>query len=248
MALSGSTNYTTTRNDIINRALRIIGAVGQGETLNPSSGVYTEAAQALNELLKEWVADGMQLWKIFEDSITLTASTASYTIGIGATVNTVAPTKILQAYLRNTAESTDTPVELITRYEYLMLSNKTSTGFPSQLFYNPPGVVATEMAGTIQIWPTPTTAVATDYTLRTLGMHAMQDFDASTDTADLPNFYYNALCWGLADQLSYEYGLPFAERSMITKKADSHYEKAKGYDREEGSVYLQPDWNWGAWY
>lgn len=244
MGVSTSTNYSITRDDIIKRALRIIGAIGQGET--PPTDAVTEAAVALNQLVKEWNADGMQLWKQATSSaITMVASTTSYSIGTGATVNQRAPLKVLQAYLRNTTTNTDTPLLIITKQEYDMLSVKSQTGRPSQLYYNPPGAVDTEMVGTIYLYNTPDSDTASNYALYVVANYSLADFDLSTDTADFPSFYYNALVWGLADQLSYEYGVPFAQQAMITKKAEVHKDKALGFDREEGSVYLQPDWQMG---
>ena len=246
MATSASTNYTVTRDDVIKRALRIIGAIGQGET--PPTDAVTEAAVALNQIVKEWNADGMQLWKyITTSAITLVASTTSYQIGIGATVNQTAPLKVTQAWLRNTTTNADTPLILITKQEYDMLSVKSQTGQPNQLYYFPPGAVATEQVGTIYLFPTPNSDTATNLRLYLTGMTSIMDFDASSDTADFPSFYYNALAWALADQLSYEYGVPYAQQAMITKKAEVHKEKALGFDREEGSLYLQPDWSGRSW-
>jgi hypothetical protein len=244
--ISSSTNYSATRDDIIKRALRIIGAIGQGET--PSTDAYTEASQALNDVVKEWEADGMQLWKYnLSSAITVTAGTSVYTIGISSTINQQAPLKIVQAFFRNNSTNNDRPINLVTQQEYQMLGNKSVQTSPNQLWYKPPGPPSTEMIGTITLYPTPDTNCATNEKLYVVGMYPLDDFDASTDLADFPSFYYNALVWGLADQLSYEYGVPFAQQSMITKKAEIHLQKALGYDREEGSLYLQPDWQGRNW-
>ena len=45
---SGLYALSTTRDGIITRALRIIGAIGQGET--PTATAITEASEALNDL------------------------------------------------------------------------------------------------------------------------------------------------------------------------------------------------------
>lgn len=244
MATSGLTHYTVTRADIVKRALRIIGAIGQGET--PTADAITEASQALNEIVKEWNADGMQMWKYTVSSaITLVAAQANYSIGISQAVNQTAPTKVTQAWLRNITSSVDTPIILLTSQEYDMLGNKTSAGPPNQLRYQSPGAVASEQVGTITLYPVPDAATAAAYNLYIRGMYSIMDFNAASDTADFPSFYYNALAWGLADQLSYEYGVPFAQQSMITKKAETHKEKAMDFDREEGSIFLQPDWTSG---
>ena len=54
MATSGSTDFSVSRDDIIKRALRIIGVLAQGET--PTTNQTTEAAVALNGLVKAWEA------------------------------------------------------------------------------------------------------------------------------------------------------------------------------------------------
>lgn len=239
---SGTTSYSATRDNIIKRALRIIGAIGQGET--PTTNATTEASQALNDLVKEWQADGMQMWKYkLSNAITYVASTKTYTIGVGATgSNQVAPLKVVQAFNRNTSSNLDQPLLILTRQEYAILGNKSSTGTPNQVHYFPPGPPSTEMVGTLTVYPVPDSNAASTLNLYVVGMFPLEDFDAASDLADFPSFYYNALCWGLADQLSYEYGVPFAQQSMISKKAEFHLEKAQGYDHEEGSVYLQPNW------
>lgn len=244
--LSGTTNYSATRDDVIKRALRIIGAIGQGET--PSTTAFTEAARALNDLVKEWQADGMQMWKYtLSSAITYVNGTRTYNIGTGATLNQVAPLKIVQAFNRNTSTNADQPMLIVSQQEYRMLGNKLGTGTPNQLYYFPPGPPAAEMVGVITVYPVPDSNAASTLNLYVVGMYPIDDFNASTDLADFPSFYYNALCWGLADQLSYEYGVPFAQQSMITKKAQEHLDKAHGYDREEGSVFLQPDWQGKVW-
>jgi hypothetical protein len=72
------------------------------------------------------------------------------------------------------------------------------------------------------------------------------DFDTSTDNPPVPNYLYNALTWALADQLAFEYGVPIADRSQISKKAQYHKAMALSYDQEDGSIFVQPavDWSW----
>ncbi len=245
--VSGNTNYSATRDSIITRALRVIGAIGQGET--PSTVALTEASQALNDLVKEWQADGMQLWKYNTSSgIVYIAAQTAYAIGTGAAgSNQVAPLKIVQAFNRNNTTNLDQPILLITEHDYQMLGNKTSPGTPNQLYYFPPGPPSTEMVGKIIVYPVPDANAAANFTLIVVGMFPLDDFTAAGDLADFPSFYYNALVWGLADQLSYEYGVPYAQQAMISKKADMHLQKALGFDMEEGSLFIQPDWQGKTW-
>lgn len=242
MATSNSYDYTKNRDQIISRALRIVGAIGQGET--PSTEAITEASEILNDLIKEWETDGMQLWCVKEYSFTPVAGTSSYTIGTGATINEIAPTKLLQAWNRSTT-NLDTPVLLITRHEYNMLGSKTTQGTPTQLWYNPPGEISgTENQGTITLYVTPDANYVSNFTIRFTGVRPLQDFDSSTDVMDFPQYWGNAVVWGLADQLSYEYGVGLSERAMIAKKAEQHKDKALSYGTEEGHLLIQPSPHW----
>ncbi len=57
---SGSTDWVRTRDQILTRALRIVGAVSMGDT--PSSSAVTEASEALNAIVKQLQVRGVRLW------------------------------------------------------------------------------------------------------------------------------------------------------------------------------------------
>jgi hypothetical protein len=244
MSTSGSTNYSTTRDAIITRALRIVGAYGQGAT--PSANAITEGAEALNDLVKEWQADGMPLWKVTTITpFTLTA-TEQYSIGSGGTIDTSAPLKVLQAFRRNsqTSPNTDTPMLIIDQHAYNLLSPKTSTGTPNQLFYKTPGTAGntsgTQMRGTIYIYNSPSAYSILYETIGLVVQQPFEDFDASTDVPDFPSYWFNAIKWGLARELCSEYGVGLAERGYIRSEADKHKEVALSFGTEEGSIFLRP--------
>lgn len=241
MALSNSTNYLQNRDQLITRALRICNEVSTGETV--AAPRVTECALVLNDIFKEWEALGMEVWKRVTIPITLTANTGSYTIGIGSTVNTTAPIKVLDVFLRNITSNADTPLVGLTRQEYDVWNNKSNNGSITQWYYNPPGSISgTEMQGTLYVLDRPNTAFAAAYTLQATGLLPLMDFDSSADVPDLPSYLYNSLVWALAEQLCYEAGVPLAERAMISKMADKHLSRAMSFDIEEGSLYFQPDW------
>jgi hypothetical protein len=245
MPISNSFNITTSRDQIINRALRIVGAIGQGET--GTSVAITEAAESLNDMVKSWESDGMQLWCIREYLLTPTHSIASYLVGQGLTINAPAPTKILQAWSRVTASNLDTPILLITRHEYNMLGNKTQEGNPSQIWYDPPGNMnGTELSGTVTLYVTPELAYANTAKILFTGVRPIADFDASADVMDFPPYWGNAVKWGLAAELCYEYGVGLAERSQIERRAEKEKNLALSYGTEEGHLLIQPvrGWHW----
>lgn len=245
MAVSNSYNISTTRNGIITRAYRILDVIGEGE--NPTTTQYTEAAEALNDLVKEWAGDGMPLWAIKQSTaITLTASTAAYNIGIGQTIAQNAPLKIHQAWLRDTTTNYDKPLLIIPRKDYQLLAAKSQTGEPNQLWYNPPGNLDTgENIGVITLYVAPDSTTVTNKRLYFSGQYPFMDFDAANDVPDFPQNWFNAIKWGLADQLAYQNSLGLAERAMISKKAQFHKDQALALGPEEGSYELQIQPNWG---
>ena len=245
MTTSLSNNYNATRDQILTRALRIVGAIGQGET--PSSTALTEAAQALNDILAEFNTDGMPQWNLrVYTCAPLVAGTASYTIGTGSTFNFPAPLKIFQAYIHDNNTSYDRPLLLIDWQTYLQYSNKTQQGMPNQLVYKVPAAIGAsgESQGTITLLLTPDAYTAANTSLVVYGQKPFDDFDSSGNTLDLPPYWINALVWAVAAHLAYEYGVGLAERSMIAKKADMHHAGALSFGTEEGSMYLMPQPMW----
>jgi hypothetical protein len=245
MPTSSSYNYNASRDQIITRALRIIGAIGQGET--PSADAVTEASETLNDIVKSWAADGMQLWCVRDYTLTPVAGTITYTVGVGSTINAPAPAKIIQAFARDESTSRDTPILLISRHEYNMLGNKVQQGTPSQIFYDVPGPIAsTEMQGTVYLYVAPDADFVSHNTIRFVGVRQLQDFDAAADTLDFPTYWINAVKWGLAAELCFEYGVGLSERQQINQKAQAEKALALSYGTEEGHILIQPvrGWHW----
>lgn len=231
MATSGSTDFSVSRDDIIKRALRLIGVVAQGET--PTTDQTTEAALALNGLVKAWQSDGMPLWALKTYSVPLTDGSASYRIGVGQTVNTPKPLKIIQAYNSDSTSNVDVPIRIITKQEYNILGNKTSSGNPIQVYYDPQNTY-----GDLYVFPVPTSVEAAANTIKIIYQRPFEDFDASTDTPDFPQEWYDALTYGLACRLAPEYGLPSTERKLLWQEMNIIKTEALSFGTEEGSLYF----------
>lgn len=234
MTTSSSTNYSVTANTIINGALRVIGATAQGET--PTATQTSEALEALNMMVKAYQADGMPLWAIKQYTVTLTNAAATYNIGEGQTVNTPKPLKVMQAFLHNTSTSLDIPMRVVTRQEYNMLGNKTTSGQPIQVFYEPLNTY-----GVLHVFPVPDTTVAADRNIVIVYQRPYEDMDAVGDTFDFPQEWYDALKFGLADRLASEYGCAIQEKQDIKARAKELKMEALGFGTEEGSLFFQAD-------
>ncbi len=232
MATSGSTNYTATANTVINAALRIIGGVAQGET--PTASQTSEALEALNFMVKSFMADGMPLWAIKQYTVTLTDGNATYTIGEGATVNTPKPMKVIDAFLHNTSTEIDIPLRIVTRQEYNLLGNKTSSGQPVQIFYEP--LLTT---GILHVYPVPDSTVAADRNIVLVYQRPFEDLDVVGNDFDFPSEWLDALKYNLADRLALEYGVPVQDRNSIAQKAALLRQEALNYGVEQGSYFFQ---------
>ena len=84
MAVSGTNTFSQTRNDIINRALSILGVKTRGRALTAEE--VNEASDALNLFVKGLKSEGVYLWKYAEGTLFLTVGQESYTLD-GLTAN-----------------------------------------------------------------------------------------------------------------------------------------------------------------
>jgi hypothetical protein len=213
MALS-EYDFNVTRNEIIERAYRIIGKHSMGETV--SGEMLTQAVIALNAMVKAWQSRNCFLWTLREFTQTLSANIASYSLAA------VDPPilAIDSAYLR--INNLDEPVDVASWRQYVDIPDKTAKGDPTVLALN------TAITPTLYVWPVPTQT----RTLYCSAIVRLKDFDTAGGNPDFPVRYIEALTYGLAHALSYEYGLPLAERRDLENQAIKTFQEAKVGDRE----------------
>lgn len=80
MALSGSTDYSITRDALVTQAYRILGALRTGGTATTEE--ISDAAVSLNMMLKAWQAYGLQLWVIKQVTLIPDKGSQSYKLGL----------------------------------------------------------------------------------------------------------------------------------------------------------------------
>jgi len=234
---SGTTTFSITRDDIIKGALRKIGVVAQGEV--PTTDQITEASFALNLMVKAWEADGMPLWALRTTPIPLVAGQTTYTLGNAITCDVVTdkPLKVIQAWNRNPVSNIDIPMRIITKQEYSILGNKTTSGKPIQIYYEPQ-----LDQGSLSLFPTPAAIDATGSVIYITYQRPFEDFNIATDVPDFPQEWYDAVVYGLAVRLAPEYGLPIDQRRVLSQEALDIKLIAMSFGTEEGSLYLQADY------
>lgn len=227
MALSGNTDFAITRDQLIIGALRVVGAIAQGEV--PTTVQITEAGEALNMLIKSWQAMGMSIWVTKEYPLTLLNGVSTY-------VPTTKLLKVIQAFNRNTITKIDIPMRILTRDEYNRLGNKTSTGNPIQLYHEPQLTTSS-----VKVFPVPSAVEAGQNTIIMVYQKEFDDMDTGTDNPEFPHEFFDALKFGLASRLSFEYGMELADIKNLQMQAEMLKQDALSFGTEEGSMYLQVD-------
>lgn len=201
-------DFNLTRNEIIEGALRIVGALGPGQTL--SGDRLVTANEALNLLVKEWQAEGVFLWQSKVATETAVVSQASYTLG-----NDILAVDNVWYNDGNT----DIPVALIPWNEYQSTYDKDDES-------NSPVYAAVDHHPTtlsLYLWPVPNTA----YTIRYQYIERLKDMDTAAGNAPVPQHWLRALKYGLAAELMDEYRKTLQERKYISDKAEVLFLKAK---------------------
>jgi hypothetical protein len=227
MTVSNSIDVAYTAAQIVTMARRKLGIQAQEEPLEAAD--LLEGIDELNLMLKEWQTDGVYYWTMTEGTLTSQASEDAYTFQTAGDF-TIVPLDIM--HMRVTKNSVDLEMQEISREEYFRLPNKATTGFPTCWFYD-----RQRSTGVLYTWPC---ADSTSYTFNFTYRRVIMDVDASTDNLDLPQEWYNAIVYSLADRLSENLGF---DNQKITLKAISSYEKLKAFNVGEGigSFTMVPD-------
>ncbi len=145
------------------------------------------------------------------------------------------PLQLLEARLRD-SDGIERTINIISRDEYTRISEKDSEGEINQVYYDPQLT-----NGVLYVWPSPDDVSSV---LRFTAKYPIQDFDASTDNADFPVEWAEALKYNLAVRMAPEYMDDVAEDRMkyLVRLADDTLMTAKRFDAELGtSVYFVPN-------
>lgn len=241
MATSGSYNWTVTRNDIIEQALRKIGALGDHTAVTADTNKLNVGIAAINPVLRHLATKGMPLWAMETVEIPFTTFTTTTPKTWGAGMDIVLayrPLKVVNAFRRDStvvATPVDTPMIIDEYTAYQNMSSKAQTGTPLAVYHNPKGYNST-----LNVWPLPDATAIANMSMVLWVHREYQDFDASTDEPDFPREWIEPFIYALAYHLAPNYGLPPADRNALKSDRDSLIMAAEGFGTEEGSIRFQP--------
>ena len=216
MATSGTYAFQPEIAELIDEACERAGI--DPETLTARH--LRSARRSMNFIFSDWANEGINLWQIEEEIIPLVQGTATY----NTTSDTIA---ILDVMHR--VSGVDTIIDPMARDEYAAMPTKTDQGLPSRYYFDRQVAVPT-----ITLWQVPDATVASLVYYR---WRQFQDAGLSSNTADVPYRWLEALTAELAARLAQKYN-PDRE-PMLLRKADETFRKAKIEDRQRTPTSLR---------
>lgn len=203
----------TTAIGLITRAMRLARVIGKGEA--PDDDEAADGLVALNSMMDSFSIERLNVYYIVEETLTLVAGTATYTMGSGGDLNTTRPTRIEDScFIRYT--NTDTPLELLNFEGYAAIVDKTTqSNIPCYLFVDMQNPLVS-----LTFWPVPSSTTAVPHIF---SWKQLQQFSTLTDVLALPPGYEEMIAYNLAVRWAGpEFGQdipPSVERMAIQSKA-----------------------------
>ncbi len=196
---SGSTQITV--RNLISDSLLDIGIGAEGETLTAET--MQHALRMLNRLLSLWSIEGAMIYRMFEESFSITSGDGTYEIGPEGDFATTRPTRIDTAKIRT--GTYEFPLELLTSQEWQAIADKTLSGRPYAL-YNDDNVAAAQLS----FYPVPDAA----YTLILTGWHQLGGYVDLDTVIILPPGYELAIISNLSVLLAPSYGKAVSQETL----------------------------------
>ena len=182
----------STARDLVEASLSTIGAIGESDPMTAS--MQNKALDELNTMIESWNTDDLIPYVQTEKILTLVSGTSTYTISpTGDIVDTI-PNDVSQVNL--IIDSTEFPLTKMNQFSFNQIGKNDSTGTPCEFVYR---LGATQ--GELEFYPTPNGNTARVVYNKLLGELSIND------TLALPNGYYGAFQYGLAETLLPHYGV-----------------------------------------
>lgn len=226
MATSGLTNFELDITDIVEEAYERIGKIAL------SGYQFATARRSLDLMFREWENEGLHLWNVTNEDLTLSAGTREYNLPFDVV-------DVLEAVVRTNdgaSDQSDININRISVSDYSRQTNKNSQGRPTQYFLG-----RTQRLVTLTLWPVPDQT----YTLNYWAVNRIEDSGTlGTTNPDIPHRFYPAMVAGLAYQLALK-NMAEAGPMIPTLKAeyDRQYELAAEAHRERAPLKLVPKVN-----
>ena len=216
--------------EIIEEAYERIGMQGV------SGNQLKMARRSLNIMFQEWANRGLHYWEVANNNITLVADQATYTMfrstgdGTSSTTAVYGVDDVLEVAYRNS--NVDSPLTKINRSQYQALSNKTSTGQPTQYF-----VQRLIDRVTITLYLTPGSSEAGKF-INYYYVKRIQDVGDYTNATDVPYRFVPCMASGLAYYLSQKFKPQMVQQMKLLY--EDEFQRDLSEDGSPSSTYISP--------
>jgi len=218
MATSGSKTFALDTGEVIEEAYELAG-------LEARTGYDAATARrSLNIMFADWSNRGINIWTIAQVSLTLTESTASYTLNSY-------DIDVIEAVIRRTVSGTQTDYQVnrVGRMEYLNIPNKTTEARPTEFF------VDRQTTPVLYLWPTPDNSTDIFLSYR---IQRIDDVTASAQDQEVPSRFIPPMVSGLAYYMALKKN---PERvPMLSQIYEQDLRRAQDEDRGRASLHLVP--------
>jgi hypothetical protein len=192
------------------------------------------ARRSMRFMLADWATKDYHDFRIQQEQMTLTQGQQVYVAGVdfdlGAQINTI---DIIDVVLRRS--NVDTPVEFMSRQEWLNIPDKDTEGRPDRVF------IDKQRDGlSMTIW---TVAENSTDILIWDAVKKFEDSDTAADNADINWYMQDAFAAGLASRLAEKFAPPELEEKLFLK-AEAKFKTGSNASRERGAVRIVPQSGW----
>lgn len=201
-------DFALSRTKILERAFRIVGVIAVGDSMTADQQV--QAAEVLNALIKSWQLENVFLWTQKSFTVPIEIGEEQYEVNLN-------PPFICVDYASlKDSESKEVPLLRYSILEFSKIVDKTRAGTPRLYCVD---------RENITLWPIPDTD---GYTLCGYGIVPLKDWETLSGTGEFESFWLDALVFGVAWKLGYEYHLPLNELANLERLASDAFKKASG--------------------
>jgi hypothetical protein len=171
-------------------------------------------------MFADWANRGVNLWTVKSGTINMVSGQSEYTL-------TSDVVDILEVVVRR--DGTDFQVDRISRSEYQNIPTKTTTGRPSQLYFN------RQTAPKVNVWPAPENS--TDV-VRYYYVQRIEDADAAVNDVDAPFRFLPCMVAGLAYYMAVKRA---PDRVQLLKAIyEEEFQRAADEDEDRVALKLTP--------
>jgi hypothetical protein len=223
---------------IINDAMKDVGKLRAGS--DPDSEIIVEYTRRLNKLVNFYMTQGLKLWLIQDQLITLlppissTTGVALYTLGPTGTVSIPKPLRVISAYYLDIYGTQRPLIPLSYPDEYKRLSTLLQPGS-----INSYAVDKQQLTLNVYLWNPPTAFDAANGSVHLMIEAPVTNFLGITDQMNFPIEWALLLEWGLAEQIST--GQPISVQARAAAMAEKYRLALEDWDVEDADTMFQPD-------